>query len=94
MKVIFLPQTIEYFKELTDILYYKDYFGFKESAKSYVDKLIDDIENTLSIRPSKISPAYFNRYGNNMRLPLLGQVKQLNGMCFTTFIERKESYTI
>lgn len=66
MKIVFLPEALEYFNELSTILYEKDYFGFEESAIEYVDSLLDDIRNTLPQRLKKPSPPYFDRYGKMM----------------------------
>ena len=67
MKVLFLPEVRQYLKELQEILFEKEYFGFEEAAVQYVRDLIFDIEETLPIRASKEAPAYFNRYGGGMR---------------------------
>lgn len=67
MKVLFLPEVRLYQRELQDLLFEKEYFGFEESAVQYVRDLILDIEETLPIRTSKEAPAFFNRYGNSMR---------------------------
>lgn len=32
MRIIFLPEVLDYFNELSIILYEKDYFGFEEYA--------------------------------------------------------------
>lgn len=66
MKVLFLPEVRQYFKELEDILFEKEYFGFEDSAVQYVRELIFDIENSLPARMEKKAPPYFNRYGKNM----------------------------
>lgn len=66
MNIQFLPEALEYFKELSTILYEKDYFGFEESAIEYVDSLLEDIKNTLPQRLKKPAPPYFERYGENM----------------------------
>ena len=67
MKVLFLPEVRQYLKELQDILFEKEYFGFEELAVQYVRDLILDIEETLPIRPSREAPACFSRYGEGMR---------------------------
>jgi len=36
MRIIFLPETLKYFNDLSTILYEKEYFGFEESALSFV----------------------------------------------------------
>lgn len=67
MKVLFLPEVRQYFKELQDILFEKEYFSFEDSAVLYVRSLILDIEKSLPLRMNKIAPPYFNRYGKGMR---------------------------
>lgn len=37
MRVIFAPEVLSYFNALVDVLYEKGYFGFKDSAFSYVE---------------------------------------------------------
>lgn len=66
MKVLFLPEIRQYFQELVDILFEKEYFGFEDSAVNYVRDLFFDIENSLPLRPKRKAPSIFNRYGKNM----------------------------
>ena len=66
MRIIFLPEVLEYFNELTTILYEKEYFGFEKSAFRYVDDLLTEIQTTISNRQKKIAPLYFERYGTDM----------------------------
>ena len=47
MTVLFLPEVEEYLYELIEILYHKEYFGFKENAINYVTDLINDIKTKL-----------------------------------------------
>jgi len=42
MKIVFSPKVEDYLFELIEILYDKEYFGFKESATSYVKELIQE----------------------------------------------------
>lgn len=67
MRIVFLPETLDYFNELTTILYEKEYFGFKESALAYVDSLLDDVRNNLHLKTAKAAPPYFERYGKGMQ---------------------------
>jgi hypothetical protein len=66
MTVLFLPEVEEYIYELIDILYKKNYFGFRESASMYVNDLVQDISFNLPSKVKKIAPSYFDRYGSNM----------------------------
>ena len=67
MRIVFLPEVIDYFNELVTILYEKQYFSFEEYAYDYVESLLDDIKETLPLRPSKPAPIHFDRYGKDMR---------------------------
>lgn len=47
MKILFLPEVEDYLYELIEILYSKEYFGFKESAINYVVELENDIRTSF-----------------------------------------------
>ena len=64
MRIIFHKDAEDYLSELVDVLYEKEYFGFEESAVSYVDDLIDDIVNNLHRKLKKKSPGQFLKYGD------------------------------
>jgi hypothetical protein len=66
MTVLFLPEVEEYIYELIDILYHKNYFGFKENAYIYVNDLVQDIYTYLPTKQRKVAPPYFDRYGSNL----------------------------
>ena len=66
MKVLFLPEVENYFFELTEILYIKEYFGFKENAVKYVKDLEDDIRINLNIKAKRPAPPFFEKYGKKM----------------------------
>ena len=57
MKVIINLEVIDFLKELTKILYEKEYFGFEEFAHDYVDKIFDVIDNIDAFR-SKVAARY------------------------------------
>ncbi|MFA5649716.1 MAG: hypothetical protein WC914_01050 [Proteiniphilum sp.] len=65
-QVIVAPVVEDYLVELIELLYNKDYFGFKEDAIEYVYSLISDIYDTLPNKVSKIAPPYFSRYGKDL----------------------------
>jgi hypothetical protein len=66
VKVLYSKDVEEYLRELIEILYGKGYFGFKEAAYQYVDTLVDEIDATISIKPSKSAPEYFSKYGKEL----------------------------
>lgn len=57
---------MEYFNELSTLLYEQNHFGFKENAEKYVDDLIADIRTDLPVKLHKPAPPYFDRYGRHM----------------------------
>ena len=56
----------KYLYDLIQILYEKNYFGFKENAKEYVKDLFTDIEQNLPKKIRKPAPEHFDKYGYNM----------------------------
>ena len=66
MKVLFLPEVETYLFELIEILYKKEYFGFKEGAIKYVTDLESDIRSNLNTKRKRPAPPFFDRYGKRM----------------------------
>ncbi|MDR2969655.1 MAG: hypothetical protein LBV32_08645 [Tannerellaceae bacterium] len=66
MRVVVLPEVVDYLIELSDILYEKEYFGFEETAIKYTDALFDAIQNELPHKSPKPAPPYFERFGTGM----------------------------
>ena len=93
MKILFLPETLERFNELSDILYDKGYFGFRENALRYVEELLDDIKSTLPIRPKRPAPACFDRYGKKMLYSVFRKNKATQWYVFFN-VYRKDGETI
>lgn len=85
MKILFLPEVLEYFNELTTLLYKQDYFSFEENAIEYVSSLIDDIHDTLDIKVSKAAPPYFCKYGKSMRYAVFK--KNRNTLWYVFFVK-------
>src|SRR5690606_5677419 len=64
IKVIFRRNVSDYLDELIFVLYENEYFGFKESAKDYVQKIYDFIEYNLPIFPAKQTPEKLSSLGS------------------------------
>lgn len=62
--IIYSPDVEIYFKKLINVLFKKEYFGFREDAKLYVARIIDFIENNIAGYPAKNTPAELQKYGN------------------------------
>lgn len=84
MRVEIASEAIEYFNELSTILYKKDYFGFEENALKYVSDLLDDIAENLHTKTKKPAPAYFNRYGKRMLYAVFQKNKTTQWYVFFT----------
>ena len=65
--VKFSDSVSSYFEELTETLFWKDYFGFIDSALDYVSNMKDYIEKYIAIMPNYIAPDYFDKYQKGMR---------------------------
>ena len=66
-EIIYAKEVELFLEELLIILFEKGYFGFPDSAKSYVDKIIDYVERNIGILPGRDAPSYFSRYAKNMK---------------------------
>ena len=86
MKVLFLPDVRKHFNNLIPILYEKGYFGFKETAKKYVDELFCDIEVNLCmyvrVNLQKPAPNYFDKYGKDMEYAVFKKNKRTTWYVF------------
>ena len=59
MKVLFLPEVVNQFLELAQVLYDEGYLGFKDAAIAYSEQLFRDIQTNLPLKVRKGAPAYF-----------------------------------
>jgi hypothetical protein len=84
MKVLTTPEVKEYLNNLIQILYGKEYFGFRDSARKYVIELIEDISQNLPHRPHKPAPPHFDRYGKGMSYATFRKSKQTAWYAFFT----------
>ena len=65
-KVLFLPEVVDQFLELAEVLFDKGYLGLKEAAVNYSEQLFRDIQTNLPLKVKKGAPAYFSRYGKDL----------------------------
>jgi hypothetical protein len=84
MKVLTTSEVKEYLNDLVTILYQKEYFGFRESARIYAVELLDDIVANLPTRLHKSAPEYFDRYGKGMYYASFKKNKQTMWYAFFT----------
>ncbi|MDR2969017.1 MAG: hypothetical protein LBV32_05370 [Tannerellaceae bacterium] len=94
MKIVFLPEVLEYFNELSTVLYEKKYFGFEDSALEYVDDLFENIKNTLHLCVKKPAPAYFDRFGENMLYAVFRKNKMTEWYVFFNLYREEDDTTL
>ena len=91
MKVVVIPEVRIYLNNLGRILYEKEYFGFEESAKSYVMELFNDIKLNLPTKQHKPAPKYFDRYGKDMEYAIFRKNRHTQWyVFFRVYIENRE----
>ena len=65
VKIEILPEVIDYLNQLVQELFYKEYFGFEDTAQFYVQNIYDFIENDLINFPYKSTPKKLKKCGSN-----------------------------
>jgi hypothetical protein len=91
-QIVFLPEFINYLDELSFILYESEYFGFKDSAKKYTDKIFNFCQLHVGVSVGKKAPAYFNHYGINMKYITYKPNKQTSWYIF--YQQYKNKYIV
>ena len=92
MKVIYHKRVSEYLNELIDILYYKEYFGYKESAYDYVDWILEQIESSIDEKVKRPAPKYFDRYKQGLFYVIYK--RNSNTSWYIFFQKREDTYLI
>jgi len=83
MNVYTIPEVKQYLNDLITILYEKGYFGFEDTAKKYVDELLDDIITNLPIKSKRPAPKYFtDRYGKGLYYAVFPKNKRTQWYAF------------
>ena len=64
IKIKILQSVIDDLNDLIEQLFIKEYFGFEETARIYVDKIFDFIINDLQRQTFKITPKKIKSIGH------------------------------
>ena len=91
-KVLFLPEVVEQFLEVAEVLYQKGYLGFKEVAVEYSERLFKDIQTNLPLKVKKDAPSYFKRYGNDLFYSSFAANKHTTWYVFYSIAVRRNFY--
>jgi len=91
MKVFAIPEVHTYLEDLAQILYEKEYFSYKETARKYVIDLFDDIKKNLPTKLHKPAPLYFGKYGKDMEYAVFKKNKRTSWYAFFTIYEDEET---
>ncbi|GAP72858.1 hypothetical protein SAMD00024442_48_9 [Candidatus Symbiothrix dinenymphae] len=65
-EIIFSDEVEWYLEDLTILLFEQGYFGYPETAKAYVAKIVLFMTTNIGIHPGRIAPSYFSQYGPNL----------------------------
>jgi len=90
MKVILLPEVLDYLENLSEILYEKGYFSFEETALKYVLELYDDIVSHLPTKSYKPAPKHFDKYGKGMKYASFKKNKHTTWYVFFKIYEKND----
>lgn len=93
MRVVILPEVIDYFLQLASIFYDKGYFGFEDSAIKYAKELFVDIRDNLPEKYKKVAPKYFDKYGESMYYAIFKRNKNTSWYVFFNIYSSKEGIT-
>jgi hypothetical protein len=92
VEVVYHKNVAEYLNELVDILYDKEYFGFKEFAYDYADWIFEQIELSIHRKVKKPAPKYFERYGQG--LSYVVYKRNSNTSWYVFFSKQEDTYLI
>lgn len=81
-KVLFLPEVVDQFLQLSEILYAKGYLAFKDIAIEYAENLFIDIKVNLPNKLRKDAPEYFELYGKDLYYSLFPHNKHTTWYVF------------
>jgi hypothetical protein len=82
MKVLAIPNVLEYFDNLVPILYEKGYFSYEDTAQKYVDDLSDDIFDNLPEKRHKPAHKYYEKYGKSLYYAVFTKNKRTSWYAF------------
>lgn len=94
MKVLYSQAAHIYFNELSDILYEKNYFCYKESSREYVRSLVLELERTIHIKRKHKAPDYFEQYGKDLWYVSYPKNKRTTWYFFFTYHPDSDTYYI
>jgi len=94
VRVVFLPEVEDYLVELTEVLYQKEYFGFKESAVQYIIDLVQNITFSLPRKHKKLASEYFSKFGENLYYSSFKQNQNTQWYVFFTIHEKEQVYLV
>ncbi len=82
IKVLFLPEVVDQFLNLANVLHANGYFGFKEVAIDYAETLFNDIKSNLPHKIKKEAPDFFNSLGKELFYSLFPKNKNTTWYVF------------
>ncbi|MDR1602302.1 MAG: hypothetical protein LBS42_07740 [Tannerella sp.] len=65
--VIFHPSVVEYLDTLGKQLFDNEYFGYRENAVQYIQRMVDYIASHIHLQAAIPAPEYFEKYGSHLK---------------------------
>ncbi|GHV66475.1 hypothetical protein FACS1894199_09980 [Bacteroidia bacterium] len=65
-QVIFAEDVKLYLRDLSILLFERNYFSFPGDAKAYVDRMVKYMRTYIGILPIRPAPHYFSRYASDL----------------------------
>ena len=87
MNVCFSPEVEDDLYNLLEILVRKGYLGTYPFAISYVEDLVNDIQEHIYTKYKRKAPAYFSRYGRNLQYVIYTRNQHTTWYVFFEVIE-------
>jgi hypothetical protein len=94
MKVLFLPEVQDYFRNMSIMLYEENYFGIKENAIRYVKELFTEIETKLPLKAKRPAPPYFEQYGEGLFYAVFKKSRRTEWYVFFSVFGEDEIYIV
>jgi hypothetical protein len=66
-EVIFYPSVVEYLDDLGKQLFDAGYFGYRENAVQYIQRMVDYIVSHVYLSIALPAPEYFEKYGAHLK---------------------------
>ena len=95
MNVLVIPEVQAYLQKLVQILYWKGYFSYEDTARKYVKNLYDDIKTNLPKLQHKPAPKHYDKYGKELYYAVFRKNRHTHYYAFfSKYIDNGETFYV